>query len=52
MNKKNGLIFLITIVLATFFLGIGYAQIADVYLNITGSASADKQTAKHKSFFI
>ena len=44
MNKKNGLIFLIIIVLATFFLSIGYAQIADVYLNITGSASADKQT--------
>lgn len=44
MNKKNGFIFLITIVLATFFLSIGYAQIADVYLNITGSASADKQT--------
>ena len=40
---KNRYLFLVVIILATFFLGIGYAQISNVDLDITGSVQADKQ---------
>jgi len=44
MRNKRKTLFLLVIVLATLFLSIGYAQIADVYLDITGSVTANKQT--------
>lgn len=40
---KNRYLFLVVIILATFFLSIGYAQISNVDLDITGSVQADKQ---------
>lgn len=38
---KNKAIFLIMIALSTMFLGVGYAQISDIQLNVYGSASAE-----------
>ena len=43
MHRKN-LIFIIFLFIATLFLGIGYAQISSVELNIGGSVIAQKQT--------
>jgi uncharacterized repeat protein (TIGR02543 family) len=44
MHDKRSIIFIIVIIFATFLLSIGYAQISDVNLNISGYALADKQT--------
>ena len=44
-NKKKKLLFsfFILIILSTFFLGIGYAQISDIIVSVSGTASADRQ---------
>ena len=38
---KNKVVFLIMILLSTLFLGIGYAQISDIELKVSGSATAN-----------
>ena len=40
---KNKHIIVMMIIIATLFLGVGYAQISDIDLSVSGSASANKQ---------
>ena len=41
---KNSKVFLLLIVISTFFLGIGYAQISSIELSVSGTATAKAQT--------
>ena len=41
---KNSKVFLLLIVVSTFFLGIGYAQISSIKLSVSGTSTAKAQT--------
>ena len=41
---KNSKVFLLLIVISTFFLGIGYAKISSIELSVSGTATAKAQT--------